>query len=91
MYLTPTNNTSCLLTKQRTEKASGKQETSINNSESKEEANNEEFIHFSRGKKKRCWKEEGKCLSEMHERHSGVGQESSTKHSGLCPPQLVTQ
>lgn len=52
MYLTSTNNTSCSLTKQRTEKALCKQNTSINNLESKEEVNNEELIHFSRGKKK---------------------------------------
>lgn len=89
MYLTSTNNISCLLTKQRTEKALRKQETSINNLESKEEANNEEFIISQEGKK-RCWKEEGKCLSEMHERHPGIEQES-TEHPGLCPPQLVTQ
>lgn len=85
MYLTSTNNTACLLTKQRTEKALCKQETSINNLESKEEANNEEFIHFSGGKK-RCWKEEGKRLSEMHKRHHGTGQGSSTEH-----PRLLTQ
>lgn len=62
VYLTPINNTSCLQTKQRTEKASCKEETPINNLESKEEANNKEFIHFSRRKKMVL--EEGRKMSE---------------------------
>lgn len=58
---------------------SGKQKTAINNLESEEQANYEEFISFSRGGK-RSWKEKAKRLSKIRERHSGAVQDASKKH-----------
>lgn len=89
VYLTPTNNTSCLQIKQRTEKASGKHKTSINNLESEKQANCEEFISFSR--RKRSWKEKTKRLRKIPERHSVLCREQPETEPGLCPPQPVTQ
>lgn len=63
---------------------SGKQKTCINNLESEEQANGEEFISFSRVRKKEL-EAETKGLSKIHENHPGVVQETARNKFWAVP------